>query len=174
MGGWYSSLASRAGSCRKISLPLHRHSPYSSRFCYTCSTPFYVTHHCSILFPAKRCVRVYVYATAWFHMASHARYKEFGSVKWTVRGSSLKLCTRFLVCGRQSLSVTSAFLTKGYGTPLVDVVCEILHAPKRFFGDVSLYAVTIGPHFFCKRYSSSSIFTAVERIPRSKQGGVAA
>ena len=36
-----------------------------------------------------------------FHVASHARYKEIRSVKWTVRRSSLKLCARFLVCGRQ-------------------------------------------------------------------------
>ena len=52
------------------------------------------------------------------------------SVKWTVRRSSLKLCARFLVCGRQSRSATSAFLTKGYGTPFIDAVCEILHGPK--------------------------------------------
>ena len=38
--------------------------------------------------------------------------------------------------GREFRSATSAFLTKGYVTPLVDAVCEILHAPKRFFSEV--------------------------------------
>ena len=71
-----------------------------------------------------------------FHVASNVRYKEFRSVKYNVRRSSLKLCARFLVVARQLRIATSAFLTKGYGTPLVDAVCEILHAPKCFFGDV--------------------------------------
>ena len=67
-------------------------------------------------------------------------------------------------------------LTKGYGTPVVDAICEILHAPKRFFiGDVS-YAVSIGPNLVKGIIiivpHTFSIFTAVERIPRDKQGGV--
>ena len=35
---------------------------------------------------------------------------------------------------------------KVYGTSLIDAVCKILHAPKRFFGEVSFYAVSIGPN----------------------------
>ena len=83
-----------------------------------------------------------------FRVASHARYKESRSVKWTVRKSSLKLYARFLVVA-DNLEVlyTSAFLTKGYGTPLVDAICEILRAPKRFFSGVSFYAVSIRSNF---------------------------
>ena len=38
--------------------------------------------------------------------------------------------------GRQPRSATSAFLKKGFGTSFVDAVCELLHATKRFFGEV--------------------------------------
>ena len=108
-------------------------------------------------------------------MASHARYKEFRSVKWTVRKSSLNLCARFLfVADNLEVLYTSAFLTKVYGTLLIDAVCEILHAPKRFFGDVSFYAVSIGSNLVKDIYTCmqflipSSSFTAVERIPHEK------
>ena len=104
-------------------------------------------------------------------MASNARYKEFCSVKWTEE-KLVEAVHSFPCRGRQPPSATSVFLTKGYGTPLVDVVCEILHAPKRFFGDVS-YAVSIGPNLVKEKYSFSSIFTAVKQIPRDKQGRVA-
>ena len=108
-----------------------------------------------------------------FHVASHARYKEFHGIKWTEEKLVEAVCS-FPCRGRKPPSATSAFLTKGYGTPFVDAVCKILQAPKHFFGDISFYAVNIGPNLVKHKYSFSSIFTAVERIPRDKQVGVAA
>ena len=89
-------------------------------------------------------------------MASHARYKEFRSVKWAEQ-KLVEVVRSFPCRGRQPPSATSVFLTKGYGTPFVDAVCEILHAPKRFFGDVSFYAVSIGPNLVKDKYSFSSV-----------------
>ena len=79
-------------------------------------------------------------------MASRARYIEFRSVKWTEE-KVVEAVRSFPYRGRQLPSAKSAFLTKGYGTSFVHAVWGILHWPKRFFGDISLYAVSIGPYF---------------------------
>ena len=91
-------------------------------------------------------------------MASNARYKEFRSVKWTEE-KFVEAVRSFPCRGRQLRSATSTFLTKGYGTPLVNTVCEILRAPKRFFGDVILLRRKYRAKFSKKHiYSFSSIF----------------
>ena len=77
---------------------------------------------------------------------------------------------------------TSEFLTNGYGTPLVDAVCKILHAPKRFFGDVSFYAVSIGSNLVKDIYTCmqflihlrASLLLNDREYHVKKQGGVAA
>ena len=92
----------------------------------------------------------------------------------------MKLYARFLVVA-DNLEVlyTSAFLTKGYGTPLVDTVCEILHAPKRFFGDVSFYAVSIGPNLVKDIYTCMQFLIhlraslLLNKYHVKKQGGFA-
>ena len=79
---------------------------------------------------------MYIYYFKYKYLTlANTRYKEFRSVKWTEEKLVETVCL-FPCRGRQHRSVTSAFRTKGYGTPLIDAVCEILHAPKRFFGDV--------------------------------------
>ena len=92
-----------------------------------------------------------------------------------LRRNSLKLCARFLVVADNFQVVQAHFLQKVMELyTFDDASCEILHTPKRFFGDISFYAVGIGQNLVKDKYSFLSIFTAVERIPRDKQGEVAA
>ena len=89
----------------------------------------------------------------------------------------MKLSARFLVVADNHEVLQAHFFKKVLELPSLTPSVKYCTQPNASSVKYILlysYAVSLGQNLVKYIYSFSSIFTAVERIPRDKQGGVAA
>ena len=119
---------------------------------------------------------MYIYYFKYKYLTlANTRYKEFRSVKWTVRRSSLKLCACFLVVADNIEVLQAHFVQKVMELLSLTLSTKYCTHPNASSVTYILLRRKYRAKFSKKNiYRFSSIFTAVERILRDKQGGVAA